>query len=146
MAKRQGVSNSFLCRKLGLRVSYLTEVKNGKASITDERAAQFAELLGVSLDELLYDFENDPDDILSEIPDAQREVLLEENGYDTYAAWKAWKQLEEDCIEETEQKEKSPSVSDEEIKFALFGGGEITDEMWAEVKRYAEFVKQKYGK
>ena len=46
----------------------------------------------------------------------------------------------------TEQKEKSPSVSDEEIKFALFGGGEITDEMWAEVKRYAEFVKQKYGK
>lgn len=46
----------------------------------------------------------------------------------------------------TEQKEKSPSVSDEEIKFALFGGGEITDEMWEEVKRYAEFVKQKYGK
>ena len=46
----------------------------------------------------------------------------------------------------TDQKEKSPSVSDEEIKFALFGGGEITDEMWAEVKRYAEFVKQKYGK
>lgn len=46
----------------------------------------------------------------------------------------------------TEQKEKSPSVSDEEIKFALFGGGEITDEMWDEVKRYAEFVKQKYGK
>ena len=36
------------------------------------------------------------------------------------------------------------SVSDEEIKFALFGGdGEITDEMFDEVKRFAEFVKQR---
>lgn len=51
-----------------------------------------------------------------------------------------------DRLFSAEQKEKSPTVSDEEIKFALFGGGEITDEMWAEVKRYAEFVKQKYGK
>ena len=51
-----------------------------------------------------------------------------------------------DRLFSSEQKEKSPSVSDEEIKFALFGGGEITDEMWEEVKRYAEFVKQKYGK
>lgn len=36
------------------------------------------------------------------------------------------------------------SISDEEIKFALFGGGgEITDEMYEEVKRFAEFVKQR---
>ena len=35
-------------------------------------------------------------------------------------------------------------VSDEEIKFALFGGdGEITDEMYAEVKHFAAFVKQR---
>lgn len=33
-------------------------------------------------------------------------------------------------------------VSDEDIKFALFGGdGEITDEMYEEVKRFAAFVK-----
>lgn len=49
-----------------------------------------------------------------------------------------------------EENEKAPtengerSVSDEEIKFALFGGdGEITDEMYDEVKRFAEFVKQR---
>lgn len=36
------------------------------------------------------------------------------------------------------------AVNDEEIKFALFGGdGEITDEMYEEVKRFAEFVKQR---
>lgn len=34
------------------------------------------------------------------------------------------------------------SVSDEDIKFALFGGdGEITDEMYDEVKRFARMVK-----
>ncbi len=51
---------------------------------------------------------------------------------------------------EEDQKEKAPaetgkrSVSDDEIKFALFGGdGEITDAMYEEVKRFAAFVKQR---
>ena len=35
-------------------------------------------------------------------------------------------------------------VSDEDIKFALFGGdGEITDAMYDEVKRFAAFLKQR---
>lgn len=45
-------------------------------------------------------------------------------------------------------KEKAPTpesereISDEEIKFALFGGdGEITDAMYEEVKRFAQMVK-----
>ena len=34
------------------------------------------------------------------------------------------------------------SVSDDDIKFALFGGdGDITDEMYDEVKRFAKLVK-----
>lgn len=38
------------------------------------------------------------------------------------------------------------SVSDDEIKFALFGGdGEITDEMYDEVKRFAAYIKQREG-
>jgi len=36
------------------------------------------------------------------------------------------------------------TVSDDDIKFALFGGdGEITDEMYNEVKRFAAFIKQR---
>ena len=36
------------------------------------------------------------------------------------------------------------TVSDEDIKFALFGGdGEITDAMFDEVKRFAAFLKQR---
>lgn len=45
-----------------------------------------------------------------------------------------------------EQKEKTPS-NDEDVKVALFGGdSEVTDEMWNEVKQYAEFIKSKYNK
>lgn len=36
------------------------------------------------------------------------------------------------------------AVTDEDIKFALFGGdGEITDAMYQEVKRFAAFVKER---
>lgn len=47
-----------------------------------------------------------------------------------------------------EQKGNTPtngerSVSDDDIKFALFGGdGEITDEMFERVKKFAAFIKQ----
>lgn len=48
----------------------------------------------------------------------------------------------------TEGTKKAPapegerSVSDDDIKFALFGGdGDITDEMYDEVKRFARMVK-----
>jgi transcriptional regulator with XRE-family HTH domain len=38
------------------------------------------------------------------------------------------------------------SVTDEELKFALFGGeGEITDEMLDEVRQFAAFLKQRKG-
>jgi transcriptional regulator with XRE-family HTH domain len=47
-------------------------------------------------------------------------------------------------------KEKAPaetgkrSISDDEIKFALFGGdGEITDAMYDEVRNFAAYVKQR---
>lgn len=37
-----------------------------------------------------------------------------------------------------------PPISDEDIKFALFGGkGEITDDMLDEVRTFAEFVRQR---
>ncbi len=35
-------------------------------------------------------------------------------------------------------------ASDESLKVALFGGGvEVTDEMWNEVKRYAQYIKDR---
>lgn len=38
-------------------------------------------------------------------------------------------------------------ISDEDIKFALFNGDkDISDEAFAEVKAYAEYIRQKYKK
>lgn len=46
--------------------------------------------------------------------------------------------------ESTPVKTGRHAVSDEDIKFALFGGdGEITDAMFDEVKRFAAFLKQR---
>ena len=43
-----------------------------------------------------------------------------------------------------EPAEGGRSVSDEDIKFALFGGdGEITDAMYDEVRSFAAYVKQR---
>ena len=50
-------------------------------------------------------------------------------------------------LEQTEQRAPAQiraAVSDEDIKFALFGGsGEITDAMYEEVKQFAAFLKQR---
>lgn len=48
-----------------------------------------------------------------------------------------------DCLLGKENLEPRP-VSDADIKFALFGGsGDITDEMYEEVKSFAAFVKKR---
>ncbi len=48
------------------------------------------------------------------------------------------------AYQKIQRNKKSPSILDEDIQFALFGGeGEITDEMWEAVKEYAQFIKDK---
>lgn len=45
---------------------------------------------------------------------------------------------------ESEEKNAARAVTDDEIKFALFGGADdITDEMFNEVKAYAQFVRER---
>ena len=46
--------------------------------------------------------------------------------------------------EERMAREAVRTVTDEDIKFALFGGeGEITDAMYDEVKRFAAYIRQR---
>lgn len=50
------------------------------------------------------------------------------------------------CLLDTEEAPTAGgrNVSDEDIKFALFGGdGEITEEMYTEVRQFAQFVKRR---
>ena len=45
---------------------------------------------------------------------------------------------------DTPDKPSNKSVDESDIKVALFGGdGEVTDEMWNEVKNFAAYVKSK---
>lgn len=56
--------------------------------------------------------------------------------------------VEDDYFVAPEQKEKAPETgaTDVDLKFALFGGGgEITDEMFEEVKAFAQWVKARNG-
>ena len=51
---------------------------------------------------------------------------------------------EEDKTEKAPAENGKRSVSDDDIKFALFGGdGDITDAMYDEVKRFAAYIKQR---
>lgn len=46
-----------------------------------------------------------------------------------------------------EEKSSATTTTENDFKVALFGGdGEVTDEMWDEVKQFAEYVKAKYKK
>ena len=45
-------------------------------------------------------------------------------------------------VEMEKKKDEVRKVSDKELMFALFGG-EVTDEKLAEVKKFAEFIKEK---
>lgn len=48
LAKEKGVSQAFICNKLGLSRNYLAEVKKGKTSLTDDRLAVIADILNTT--------------------------------------------------------------------------------------------------
>ena len=52
LAKENGLSISYLCRKLGLSTNYISDVEKGKSAITTERLTILAELLDTSVDYL----------------------------------------------------------------------------------------------
>ena len=81
-------------------------------------------------------------------PDELDNAVLKQNpdyrlGNETIPEYLARKKKEKDPQPAQEGK---PEISEDDIKFALFGGaGEITDEMYNEVKEFVRFVKMKHG-
>ena len=48
---------------------------------------------------------------------------------------------------DSESKSKAHYIDDDDVKVALFGGdGEVTDEMWDEVRNFVDYVKSKHSK
>ena len=47
---------------------------------------------------------------------------------------------------ESDSTNKQDTISDDDIKIALFGGEkDIPEEVWDEVKRFAQYAKERYG-
>lgn len=80
-------------------------------------------------------------------PDALDEAVLEKYpglrlGHETISEYLV--RIEAETKKDHQPAESRPEVTEEDIKFALFGGaGEITDEMYEEVKRFAKYVQQR---
>lgn len=59
LAKEQGIKIKFICSQLGLSETYLSNIKNGKDRMTDERLEKIAEILHTT-PEYLRDETDDP--------------------------------------------------------------------------------------
>ena len=60
LAKSRGIKIKFICSQLGLSETYLSNVKNGKDRMTEERLFKIAEILGTTF-EYLTDMTDDPE-------------------------------------------------------------------------------------
>jgi transcriptional regulator with XRE-family HTH domain len=60
LAKSKGITQVYICSELGVKGSYLTDVANGKNSMSEERVYKTAQILGTSF-EYLMDITDDPD-------------------------------------------------------------------------------------
>lgn len=137
--KKSGLSQIELAEKAGIAVNSLRLYEAGKREPKIDAITKLAGALGVTKQELLG-WARDPDAI-------DEATLNLYPGYDpskeTISEYLTRKEKEKDP--ESSQPAR-PEVTDEDIKFALFdGAGEITDEMFEEVKRFARFVQQQYN-
>lgn len=63
--KSKGIKQGFLCAQLGVAKGYFNDVERGKNSMSDDRIAKVAEILGVSV-AYLNDETDDPALIIGE--------------------------------------------------------------------------------
>ena len=94
-----------------------------------------------------YDYEEDPDSILSEVPDSFRREMLNQ-GKSVREIYNAWQGIEPAGCEERPIELPTPAISDDEIKAAFFNGADPTltkeeqDAMWDEAKAFIDFKIQ----
>lgn len=94
-----------------------------------------------------YDYEEDPDSILSEVPDSFRREMLNQ-GKSVREIYNAWQGIEQSAFEEHLIEPYSPIITDDQIKAAFFNGADPTltkeeqDAMWDEAKAFIDFKIQ----
>lgn len=115
--------------------------------LTQEQLGHLIGVTGVTIMRYEKGLREPRRDTLRKIADALQVDVYSLADFDT-----ATEMLEEHINGTPETKKAPPAkdgkreVDEEDIKFALFGGGgEITDEMYEEVKEFVRFLKMKHG-
>lgn len=94
-----------------------------------------------------YDYEEDPDSILSEVPDSFRREMLNQ-GKSVREIYNAWQGIEPSASEERPIEPPTHAITDDQIKAAFFNGADPTltkeeqDAMWDEAKAFIDFKIQ----
>ena len=117
LCESNGIAPSKVAQEIGLNKSSVSYWKKGSIPKMDTLKA-LAQYFNVTVD------------YLTGLDDLEATIAREVN------APGEWK---------TSKKSPAPerSVTDEDIKFALFDGGPVTDEQYEEVKRFARFIKER---
>ena len=122
LRREQGMTQQQLAKRLGIPYQSIGQWERGMRNPKIETLQAIADAIGVSLDYLLGNV-SDPFFVLD-----TEKIKADINSYEN---------------DPEPSQPARPEVTDDDIKFALFGGaGEITDEMFEEVKRFARFLKQ----
>ena len=94
-----------------------------------------------------YDYEEDPDSILSEVPDSFRREMLNQ-GKSVREIYNAWQGIEPSASEERPIEPPTHAITADQIKAAFFNGADPTltkeeqDAMWDEAKAFIDFKIQ----
>ena len=150
LCKLKGQSITTMCKESGASRASLSDLKMGRnQKLSAGTLSKIAQYFDVSIDYLLTgqptyrvqnpDGEDNPWEI--ELLDSFDGLSLGDQ-IETVAQVQALAHRSENKKAPAENGKRS--VSDDDIKFALFGGdGEITDAMYDEVKRFAAYIKQR---
>lgn len=104
-----------------------------------EIVAELCKRQGISVSRMCADLQIRPS-VISELKHGRTKSLSSAN----IARISGYFSVSSDVFRDGLTAPKTAAVTDEEIMFALFGGdGEITDEMFEEVKQFARFIKDR---
>lgn len=154
LRRERGLSVQELADMIGKNRATVYRYENGDIENMSSKAMQDLAsalnttpmyLMGVYDDP--YDYEEDPDSILSEVPDSFRREMLNQ-GKSVREIYNAWQGIEQSAFEEHLIEPYSPIITDDQIKAAFFNGADPTltkeeqDAMWDEAKAFIDFKIQ----
>lgn len=128
--------------------------ETGKREPDFDTISRIADYFQTTVDYLLgrtddpYDYENDPDNLLDDIP-LEHLHYYQEEGLSDKEIIKRHLAYQESVVEEALHEKKpaflgEPKISDESIMFALWGDtSDITEDDLEDVKRYAAFIRER---